>query len=221
MLKQNKRAAAIGMAAVLACAAPGAPAAKPIVKDIYTGDPAALVDNGRVYLYVGHDEASATDTDYRMNEWRVYSSCDMANWTDHGSPVRFSTFAWAGKDAWAGDIVKRGSKYYFYSTVDHKSIAGKAIGVAVSDSPTGPFVDARGSALICGVLTVRLRPRPSAGRVRTQTTCAGCCQASADGASCIGSWRRQACSACPSTPMRWPCRLPRAREMLGSRCWRG
>ncbi|MGK5044408.1 hypothetical protein ACQ4WP_00730 [Janthinobacterium sp. GB4P2] len=26
----------------------------------------------------------------------MYSSCDMANWTDHGSPVRFSTFAWAG-----------------------------------------------------------------------------------------------------------------------------
>ena len=113
MLKQNKRAAAIGMAAVLACIAVNAPAANPIVKNIYTGDPAALVDNGRVYLYVGHDEASATDTDYRMNEWRVYSSCDMANWTDHGSPVRFSTFAWAGKDAWAGDIVKRGSKYYF------------------------------------------------------------------------------------------------------------
>jgi arabinoxylan arabinofuranohydrolase len=153
MLKQNKRAAAIGMAVALACIAVNAPAANPIVKNIYTGDPAALVDNGRVYLYVGHDEASATDTDYRMNEWRVYSSCDMANWTDHGSPVRFSTFAWAGKDAWAGDIVKRGNKYYFYSTVDHKTIAGKAIGVAVSDSPTGPFIDARGSALITNDMT--------------------------------------------------------------------
>ena len=68
MLKQNKRAAAIGMAVALACIAVNAPAANPIVKNIYTGDPAALVDNGRVYLYVGHDEASATDTDYRMNE---------------------------------------------------------------------------------------------------------------------------------------------------------
>ena len=58
MFKQHTRAA-IGMAAALACATFGAQAANPIVKNIYTGDPAALVDNGRVYLYVGHDEASA------------------------------------------------------------------------------------------------------------------------------------------------------------------
>ena len=50
-------------------------------------------------------------------------------------------------------FVKRGGKYYFYSTVDHKTIPGKAIGVAVSDSPTGPFVDARGSALVTNDMT--------------------------------------------------------------------
>ena len=147
MIKQGLCAAALAIGA--ACAQ----AANPIVTDIFTADPAALVDQGRVYLYVGHDEAPAGGKEYIMNEWRVYSSCDMQKWTDHGSPLRYSTFAWAGRDAWAGDIVKRGGKYYFYSTVDHKTIPGKAIGVAVSDSPTGPFVDARGTALISNDMT--------------------------------------------------------------------
>lgn len=140
-------------AAALCVGAAFAQAANPIVTNMYTADPAALVDNGRVYLYVGRDEAQENGKDYVMNEWRVYSSCDMQRWTDHGSPVQYSTFKWAGRDAWASDVVKRDGKFYFYSTVDHKTVPGKAIGVAVSDSPTGPFVDARGTALITNDMT--------------------------------------------------------------------
>ncbi|QYF92677.1 glycoside hydrolase family 43 protein [Massilia sp. PAMC28688] len=148
----------LALAAVVAgCAGPEAVApardGNPIVTNIFTADPAALVDNGRVYLYVGKDEAPAGGKEYVMNEWRVYSSCDMRNWVDHGSPVRYSSFAWAGRDAWAADVTKRNGKYYFYSTVDHKTIPGKAVGVAVSDSPTGPFVDALGKALISNDMT--------------------------------------------------------------------
>lgn len=139
-------------AAMVACA-PLAHAANPLTATMFTADPAALVDNGRVYLYVGHDEAAPRGKDYVMNEWRVLSSCDMKTWVDQGAPLRYSTFAWAGRDAWAGDIAKRNGKYYFYATVDHKSVAGKAIGVAVSDSPLGPFVDARGSALVTNDMT--------------------------------------------------------------------
>ena len=80
-----------------------------------------------------------------MNEWRVFSSCDMQNWSEHPNPVPYTIFKWAGRDAWASDIARRNGKYYLYTTVDHKTIPGKAIGVAVSGSPTGPFVDARGS----------------------------------------------------------------------------
>ena len=147
MIKRALSALALGMACAYA------QAGNPIVTDIFTADPAALVDKGRVYLYVGHDEAASDGKDYLMNEWRVYSSCDMQRWTDHGSPLQYSTFKWAGRDAWAGDIVKRDGKYYFYSTVDHKTVPGKAIGVAVSDSPLGPFVDARGTALITNDMT--------------------------------------------------------------------
>ncbi len=148
-----------GSAAVAAVtpvvATPAPVMGKPIVSDIFTADPSAMVDNGRVYLYTGHDEAAAGGNGYVMNEWRVYSSCDMKNWTDHGSPLNTTAFAWAKGSAWAADVVKRNGKYYFYAPVDHKSIPGFSIGVAVSDSPIGPFVDARGSALITNDMTTQ------------------------------------------------------------------
>jgi len=139
--------------AILLAVSTLAQAANPISTRIFTADPAALVDSGRVYLYVGHDEAAPGGKDYLMNEWRVYSSCDMKKWTEHPNPVPYTIFKWAGRDAWASDIAKRNGKYYLYTTVDHKTIPGKAIGVAVSDSPAGPFVDARGSALVTNDMT--------------------------------------------------------------------
>ncbi|SDC74198.1 Glycosyl hydrolases family 43 [Massilia sp. PDC64] len=141
------------IAATLLATTALAGAANPLTSRIFTADPAALVDNGRVYLYVGHDEAPVGGKDYVMNEWKVFSSCDMQNWTEHPAGVPFSTFKWAAKDAWASDVTKRNGKYYLYVTVEHKTIPGKAIGVAVSDSPTGPFVDARGTALITNDMT--------------------------------------------------------------------
>lgn len=130
-----------------------AQAGNPVVKDIFTADPAVLVDKGRIYLYTGHDESTEKDSTYVMHEWRVYSSCDMQHWTDHGSPLNLSAFAWAKKDAFAADVTKRDGKYYMYAPVQHKTVPGFAIGVAVSDKPTGPFVDARGSALVTNDMT--------------------------------------------------------------------
>jgi arabinoxylan arabinofuranohydrolase len=147
MFKLSLAGAALCVASALA------QAGNPLFSDRFTADPAALVDNGRVYLYAGIDAAEVGAKDYLMNEWRVYSSCDMKNWTDHGSPLQAKTFKWARKDAWASDVVKRNGKYYFIATVEHNTIPGKAIGVAVSDSPTGPFVDARGTALITNDMT--------------------------------------------------------------------
>ncbi|UGQ49071.1 glycoside hydrolase family 43 protein [Massilia endophytica] len=138
---------------LLAAACMLAQAANPLFPKLYTADPAALVDGGRVYLYVGKDDAPAGGKDYLMREWRVYSSCDMKNWTEHGSPLNVQTFGWAKADAWASDIARRDGKYYFYATVEHKAVPGKAIGVAVSDSPTGPFRDARGTALVTNDMT--------------------------------------------------------------------
>ena len=89
------------------------------MQTIYTADPAPLVYNGRVYLYTGHDEDGSTY--FTMKEWRVWSSADMVNWTDHGSPMSLATFSWADADAWAGQAVDRNGKFYWYVPVTNRS----------------------------------------------------------------------------------------------------
>ena len=127
----------------------------PIIKDKYTGDPAALVYKDKVYLYAGHDEASNDFNFYKMNEWLVYSSSDMVNWQEHPVPLKVTDFSWAKSDAWAAQVIERNGKFYWYVTVSHGTIDGKAIGVAVSDSPTGPFKDALGKAIITNDMTMQ------------------------------------------------------------------
>ncbi|MBX0289304.1 glycoside hydrolase family 43 protein [Hymenobacter sp. HSC-4F20] len=139
--------------AALGQAAPEPVAGNPIIKDKYTADPAALVYKGTVYLYTGHDEAPAPREGYVMHDWLCYSSQDMVNWKEHPSPLNVKAFAWAKDDAWASQVIERNGKFYWYAAVEHGSIPGKSIGVAVSDSPTGPFKDARGSALITNNMT--------------------------------------------------------------------
>ncbi|WP_443053542.1 glycoside hydrolase family 43 protein [Streptomyces sp. NBC_00285] len=119
----------------------------PIVQHVYTADPAPLVYNGRVYLYTGHDE-DGSNSSFVMKDWRVWSSADMVNWTDHGSPLSLATFSWASTDAWAGQAVERDGKFYWYVPVTARATGRMAIGVAVSDSPTGPFRDALGHPLV-------------------------------------------------------------------------
>lgn len=127
----------------------------PIIKDKYTGDPAALVYKDKVYLYAGHDEAPNDFNFYKMNEWLVYSSSDMVHWQEHPVPLKVTDFAWAKSDAWAAQVIERNGKFYWYVTVEHGTIKGKSIGVAVSDSPTGPFKDALGKALITNDITTQ------------------------------------------------------------------
>jgi beta-xylosidase len=110
---------AAGSAAAQAPAATPMPGGNPIIKTKYTADPAAMVQNGTVYLYTGHDVAPAPQERYEMHEWLCFSSKDMVNWTEHPVPLKVSDFA----------------------------------GVAVADNPTGPFKDARGSALITNDMT--------------------------------------------------------------------
>lgn len=152
------RRGAIALMALAMCAAapahaPAAPGSNPIVRDTFTADPAPLVVGGRLYLYVGHDEARG-DEMFTMREWLVYSTTDMRHWTAHGPIMNVAGFAWAKKDAWASQAIRRNGKYWFYAAVEHDDThPGKAIGVAVSDRPTGPFVDAKGAALITNEMT--------------------------------------------------------------------
>lgn len=120
----------------------------PIIRHKYTADPTVIVHNDTVYLYTGHDEAPLNVENYVMKEWLCFSSGDMVNWKEHPVPLKGTGFSWAKGDALASKVIRRDHRFYWYVAVTHGDASGKAIGVAVSDSPAGPFSDARGSALI-------------------------------------------------------------------------
>ena len=89
-----------------------------------------------------------------MREWLVFSTKDMKAWTPHAPIMNVKDFKWAKQDAWASQAIEKNGKFYFYAAVEHDNThPGKAIAVAVADSPTGPFVDAKGSALITNQMT--------------------------------------------------------------------
>lgn len=125
----------------------------PIIKNKYTADPGAFVYKDAVYLYTGHDEAPAGKKGYMMYEWLCFSSTDMVNWKEHPVPLTVKDFKWAKADAWASQVIERNGKFYWYVATEHTTIPAKAIGVAVADNPTGPFKDARGTALITNDMT--------------------------------------------------------------------
>lgn len=128
----------------------------PLFEHVFTADPAALVDGDTVWLYTGHDEAPNNDVFFEMHDWLAFSSKDMKTWKEHGPILRADDFEWAQGSAWASHMVKKDGKYWFYTTVRHDDTKpGFAVGVAVSDAPTGPFRDARGSALITNDMTTQ------------------------------------------------------------------
>ena len=120
-------------------------AINPVTQTHFSPDPAPMVYNNKVYMYTG-DDIHGTDF-YYMTKWRVLSSTDMVNWTDHGSPISLESFSWARDRAWAAQCIERNGKFYWYICVQSTK-NDMSIGVAVSDSPTGPFKDAIGKPLI-------------------------------------------------------------------------
>jgi len=138
----------------------------PLIRNNFTADPAPMVSDGRLYLYVGHDEyyegqdSAGGGKEFNITEWLCYSTSDMKTWTDHGMVLRPSDFAWADTitpkvgTAWAAQVVERNGKFYYYATLQgQKPYGGYAIGVAVSDSPTTGFVDAIGKPIVCDTMT--------------------------------------------------------------------
>lgn len=126
----------------------------------YGGDPAAMVDGDTVYLYTGHDVA--TGDSYVIDGWICYSTKDLLNWKYEGEIMSSKDISWANvaDSAWAAQTVKHNGKYYFYyctwdktAKASSKIKAGEqSIGVAVSDSPAGPFKDL-GKPIVSGEVT--------------------------------------------------------------------
>jgi hypothetical protein len=120
-------------------------AQNPIIQTNYTADPAPMVYNNKVYLYTSHDEDNSTW--FTMNDWRLYTTDDMVNWTDHGAVSSYTSFKWAKGDAWAPQCIERNGKFYLYVPMIAQNNR-PAVGVAVADSPYGPFYDPLGKPLV-------------------------------------------------------------------------
>lgn len=118
-------------------------AQRPIIQTKYTADPAPMVYDDTVFLYTTHDEDDAEG--FKMQDWLLYTSTDMVNWTDHGVVASLKSFDWVKRDngAWAEQVVERNGKFYMYCPIH-----GNGIGVLVSDSPYGPFKDPLGKPLV-------------------------------------------------------------------------
>lgn len=116
----------------------------PIFYQRYAADPTALEYNGRLYIYGSHD-VYKEGSGYIINDITCISTDDMKNWTDHGEVFNAVTdSSWASL-SWAPSVVFRNNKFYMYY-----GNGGGSIGVAVSDSPTGPFKDTRSGPLVSG-----------------------------------------------------------------------
>lgn len=122
---------------------------------IRTADPSAHVwKDGRIYIYASHD--IECQEDFWMKDWYVFSSDDLIHWTNHGACLTVNDVAWADNYAWAPDCAYKDGKYYFCfpAGTGHKdrvnpqnSTKWMGIGIAVSDAPTGPFIDHIGAPL--------------------------------------------------------------------------
>lgn len=117
----------------------------PIIQTNYTADPAPMVYNDKLYLYTSHDEDESTW--FTMDDWRLYTTEDMVNWTDHGTVLAYDDFEWAGRNAWAPQAIERHGKFFMYVPITSRE-GRNGIGVAVADSPYGPFRDPLGKPLI-------------------------------------------------------------------------
>ncbi|MCX6937277.1 MAG: carbohydrate-binding protein [Verrucomicrobia bacterium] len=123
-------------------------AENPLFTNIYTADPAphGNFGDGKLYVYTTHDTDHGGYGD--MYDYHAYSTTNLIDWIDHGSVLNVTDFKWTRGSrgaAWDGDCQKGpDGKYYYYAPIQGQN----KIGVAVSDSPTGPFVDALGYPLI-------------------------------------------------------------------------
>lgn len=106
----------------------------PVITQKYTADPSAHVFNDTLFVYTSHDPDTATWFD--MYDWQLFSTTDMKNWTAHGAIFSLEDLSWADEYAWAPDCAEYNGSYYFYYPTDWRHI-----GVAVGNTPRGPFND--------------------------------------------------------------------------------
>ena len=120
--------------------------AKYLISNDYMADPAVHVFDGKLYIYPSHDwESGIPENDngdhFDMKDYHVFSTEDIENkpLTDHGVVLKVEDIPWAGRQLWDCDVAYKDGKYYMYFPLKDKNDVFH-IGVAISDSPAGPFI---------------------------------------------------------------------------------
>jgi hypothetical protein len=116
----------------------------PLVTHIYTADPSAHYFNGKIYIYPSHDIDAGEAFDdlgshFAMEDYHVISMDSIdSKAVDNGVALHVDDVPWAQQQMWAPDANEKDGKFYlFFPAKDYEGIF--RIGVAISDSPTGPF----------------------------------------------------------------------------------
>lgn len=119
---------------------------EPLVTNIYTADPSAHVFNDKIYIYPSHDIDAGDAFDdlgshFAMEDYHILSmdTPTDSKAVDNGVALHVNDVKWAERQMWAPDAAEKNGTYYLYFPAkDYDGIF--RIGVAVSDSPTGPFI---------------------------------------------------------------------------------
>ena len=124
----------------------------------FHADPEVLYSSKtkKYYIYSTTDGTSG----WGGHDFSVFSSENLIDWKDEGKmlDVKGDQVKWATGNAWAPCIIEKNGKYYFYFSAHNPQSNRKEIGVAVSDSPTGPFVDSGAP-----IITDNDRPKEARG----------------------------------------------------------
>ena len=112
----------------------------------FMADPSVHIFNDRIYIYPSHDwECENVENDngdqYVMKDYHVLSTDDPMNGEviDHGCALKLEDIPWAGRQMWDNDCQEKDGKYYMYFPLKDKCDIFR-IGVAIADSPEGPFI---------------------------------------------------------------------------------
>jgi hypothetical protein len=124
-------------------------AQNPLIRDQFTADPTARVFNDKVYVFPSHDIQAKPGRGrvgwFVMEDYHVFSSQNLTDWTDHGVIVTQSKVNWVDSTSfsmWAPDCIEKNGKYYFYFPAGMKASFGRgsSVGVAIADNPAGPYI---------------------------------------------------------------------------------
>ncbi|OAL56400.1 hypothetical protein IQ07DRAFT_5969 [Pyrenochaeta sp. DS3sAY3a] len=119
----------------------------PVLPGLYA-DPNIAIFGNHYYIYATTDGFPG----WAGKVFYVWKSADLVQWTRSSQPFltlngTSGNVPWATGDAWAPTIIARNGKYYFYFSGQNPTYNRKTIGVAVADSPEGPFT-AQAEAMI-------------------------------------------------------------------------